>query len=93
MAALERYVPHLPVEGIAAGLHVLVRLDPTEDDEGIAARAERRSVRVTPLSKYTQGTGAGAGLVIGYGRIHEAAITSAVRALAKALRGPAEPDL
>jgi GntR family transcriptional regulator / MocR family aminotransferase len=93
MAALERYVPDLPVEGIAAGLHVLVRLAPTEDDEVVATRAERRSVRVTPLSKYTRGAGAGAGLVIGYGRIHEGAIPPAVRALALALRGPAEPDL
>jgi GntR family transcriptional regulator/MocR family aminotransferase len=86
MAALRRRLPDLPVEGIAAGLHLLARLPPDEDDEAVAIRAEQRGVRVTPLSRYTHTTDSGSGLVIGYGRIHEKAIPMAVRSLATALR-------
>jgi GntR family transcriptional regulator / MocR family aminotransferase len=86
MAALGRHFPELPVEGIAAGLHVLVRLPQVDDDEAVAVRAEQRGVRVAPLSRYTHATDAGSGLVIGYGRIHEAAIPTAIRLLATALQ-------
>jgi GntR family transcriptional regulator / MocR family aminotransferase len=79
--ALHRYLPALPVEGIAAGLHLLVRLPNAGDDAGVADRAEQRGVRVAPLSRYTHATAAGSGLVIGYGRIHETAIPTAVRIL------------
>jgi GntR family transcriptional regulator/MocR family aminotransferase len=40
MAALRRHLPDLQVEGIAAGLHVLVRFPQDEDDEAVAMRAE-----------------------------------------------------
>jgi GntR family transcriptional regulator / MocR family aminotransferase len=82
IAALRAHLPELPVEGVAAGLHVLVRLPPETDDEAVAARAEARGVRVTPLSRYGHSKRAGRGLVIGYGRIHEASIPPAIRALA-----------
>ena len=91
-AALRRYVPDLPVEGIAAGLHVLVRLPREIDDEAVAARAEERGVRVSPLCRYTHSKRAGAGLVIGYGGIHEAAIPAAIRALASTLEAESSFD-
>jgi len=84
-AALREHLPELPVEGVAAGLHVLVRLPDESDDEAVAARAEARGVRVTPLSRYGHSERAGRGLVIGYGRIHEASIPPAIRALAAVL--------
>jgi GntR family transcriptional regulator / MocR family aminotransferase len=84
-AALREHLPELPVEGVAAGLHVLVRLPDEFDDEAVAARAEARGVRVTPLSRYGHSKRAGRGLVIGYGRIHEASIPPAIRALAAVL--------
>jgi GntR family transcriptional regulator / MocR family aminotransferase len=86
MAALQRYLPELPVEGIAAGLHLLVRLPRAIDAEGVAFRAEQQGVRVTPLSRYTHSKAAGEALVIGYGRIHETSVPPAVRALATALQ-------
>jgi GntR family transcriptional regulator / MocR family aminotransferase len=85
-AALRDHLPELPVEGVAAGLHVLVRLPEEIDDEAVADRAEERGVRVTPLSRYSHSNRAGRGLVIGYGRIHEASIPAAIRALAAALQ-------
>jgi GntR family transcriptional regulator/MocR family aminotransferase len=84
-AALRDHLPELPVEGVAAGLHVLVRLPEEIDDDAVADRAEERGVRVTPLSRYSHSDRAGRGLVIGYGRIHEASIPPAIRALAAAL--------
>jgi GntR family transcriptional regulator/MocR family aminotransferase len=84
-AALREHLPELPVDGVAAGLHVLVRLPPETDDEAVAARAEARGVRVTPLSRYGHSQRAGRGLVIGYGRIHEASIPPAIGALAAVL--------
>ena len=86
-AALRRHLPELPVEGVAAGLHVLVRLPEGSDDEAVAVRSEQRGVRVVPLSRYAHSNGTGGGLVIGYGRIHEASIPPAIRALAKVLHG------
>ncbi len=86
MASLHRHLSQLPVEGIAAGLHLLLRLRQGDDDEAVAARAEQRGVRVTPVSRYTHGGDAGPALVIGYGRVHESAIPAAVRALASAIQ-------
>jgi GntR family transcriptional regulator / MocR family aminotransferase len=83
-AALSRHLPDLPVEGIAAGLHVLIRLPPGVDDEAVAARAEERGVRIVPLSRYSHSDQAG-GLVIGYGRTHEDSIAPAIRVVAAAL--------
>ncbi len=83
--ALREHLPELSVEGIAAGLHVLVRLEHGLDDEAVAARAERHGIRVVPLSCYTHSDGKRGGLVIGYGRIHEASIPPAIRLLSTAL--------
>jgi GntR family transcriptional regulator / MocR family aminotransferase len=85
MEALRHRLPELPVEGVAAGLHVLVRLPPRRDDEAVAVDAERRGLRVVPLSRYSHSKRAGAGLVIGYGCIHEASIPPAIRVLAAAI--------
>jgi GntR family transcriptional regulator / MocR family aminotransferase len=85
MEALRHRLPELPVEGVAAGLHVLVRLPRGIDDEAVAVDAERRGLRVVPLSRYSHSKRAGAGLVIGYGCIHEASIPPAIRVLAAAI--------
>jgi GntR family transcriptional regulator / MocR family aminotransferase len=86
LAALDAELPGLDVEGVAAGMHLLLRLPPGLDDRVAASEAERDGVRVVPLSTYEIAPTAGGGLVIGYGRIHEDALAGAVRALAAALR-------
>jgi GntR family transcriptional regulator / MocR family aminotransferase len=87
LAVLQARLPDLTVEGIAAGIHVLIHLPPGVDDRRVAAEAARDGVRVIPLSAYQHGpSNRGSGLVIGYGRIHEDAIEAAVIALAGALR-------
>ena len=86
MAALARELPDLTVEGIAAGVHVVLRMPPGCDDAAVARAARAARVHVPPLSAFrivARGTG---GLVVGYGRLHEAAVEQAVRALARIVR-------
>jgi GntR family transcriptional regulator/MocR family aminotransferase len=86
LGELATRLPALPVEGIAAGLHVLLRLPSEIDDHAVASSAEEESVRVVPLSTYKLAPSGSGGLVIGYGRVHEDAIEGAVDALARAIR-------
>jgi GntR family transcriptional regulator / MocR family aminotransferase len=85
-AALARHLPDLPVQGVAAGVHVLLRLPAGADDARIARAAEHAGVRVEPLSAYALGGRGAPGLVLGYGRVHETAIEPAVAALAAIIR-------
>jgi GntR family transcriptional regulator/MocR family aminotransferase len=80
--ALAERLPRLPVQGVAAGLHVLLHLPDGVDDRSIAAEAARNGIRVEPLSRFAVGSDA-SGLVIGYGRVHENAIDAAITALAE----------
>jgi GntR family transcriptional regulator/MocR family aminotransferase len=85
LAALAARLPGLPVEGVAAGMHVLLCLPPGVDDRAVAAEAEDAGVRVPPLSRYALAASDRGGLVIGYGRVHEDALDPAVAALARVL--------
>lgn len=84
-AALAAHVPELGVKGVAAGLHVLLQLPPEVDDARVAAEAAQDGIRVEPLSRFALERPA-SGLVIGYGRVHEAALEPAVVGLASAIR-------
>jgi GntR family transcriptional regulator/MocR family aminotransferase len=86
VTALGRHLPGLAVEGVAAGMHVLLRLPATADDRAAAAAAERRGVRVIPLSRFALSPAAGRGLVLGYGGLRERTVDAAVAALAGVLR-------
>jgi GntR family transcriptional regulator/MocR family aminotransferase len=85
LSAIGRHLPGLAVEGVAAGIHVLLRLPAGCDDEAVAAAAEGHGVRVAPLSRYGISRPTGPGLVIGYGRVTELALEGAVAALARAI--------
>ena len=74
LAALARHLPALPVEGVAAGLHVLLRLPPGVDDATVAEAAGRARIVVPPLSAFRIRPADEGGLVIGYGRLHESAV-------------------
>jgi len=85
LAALAKHLPGLTIEGVAAGLHVLLRLPSGVSDAGIAEAASRARIRVPPLSAYRIRPADDGGLVIGYGRLHESAVEPATRALAKVI--------
>jgi GntR family transcriptional regulator / MocR family aminotransferase len=86
LSALARHLPELPIEGVAAGMHLLLALPPGVSDSAIAEEAQRAGIAVTPLSAFQLAPAAAAGLVIGYGRLYESAIESATDALAKVIR-------
>jgi GntR family transcriptional regulator / MocR family aminotransferase len=81
-----RTIPGIAIEGVAAGVHLLVRLPPGVDDIGVAGAAAARGVRVEPVSPHCIASASHSGLVLGYGRLHESAIPAAVRELAAAIR-------
>jgi GntR family transcriptional regulator/MocR family aminotransferase len=86
IAALAKHLPELKVEGIAAGLHLVVRTPAGVDDTAIARDAGRAGIYVPALSAFRVRPSNSGGLVIGYGRVHESAIEPAIRELARAAR-------
>jgi GntR family transcriptional regulator/MocR family aminotransferase len=84
--ALAVHLPECSVTGIAAGAHVLLALPPGVDDAAVARTVWDARLRVSPLSGFFVGPAQTAGLVIGYGRLHESAVGPAVRTLAAAVR-------
>src|SRR6201991_801978 len=52
VAAIERELPGCSVDGVAAGLHLLLRLPPDADEDKIVAALEARRIRVRALSSY-----------------------------------------
>jgi GntR family transcriptional regulator/MocR family aminotransferase len=83
---LAKELRELPVAGVAAGVHFLLRLPPGVDDAAVSAEAGSAGVRVPPLSAYRIEPAEEGGLVVGYGRLHEDAVSPTVRALARVLR-------
>lgn len=82
LAALARHLPELPIDGVAAGVHLLLRLPPGTSDTAISEQAQRAGIAVTPLSSFRLVPPRTGGLVVGYGRLHESAVEPAIRALA-----------
>jgi GntR family transcriptional regulator/MocR family aminotransferase len=70
------------IGGIAAGLHLVVRLPDGLDDERVAADARSEGIIVQPLSRHYAGSGA-PGLVINYAGHHPARLQAAIQALAR----------
>jgi GntR family transcriptional regulator/MocR family aminotransferase len=86
VAALTRALPQATVDGVAAGLHLLLRLPPGADEDAVVARLAERRIRVNGLNTYRLRPRADEpALVIGYGRLPEPAIPGVVTALAEAL--------
>jgi GntR family transcriptional regulator / MocR family aminotransferase len=86
LGALGRQLPDLTMEGVAAGVHLLLRLPDGVSDAAIAEAAEGARIRVPPLSAFRLTPADAGGLVIGYGRLHESAVDPAAAALAGVIR-------
>ncbi len=82
--ALHQAAPQLRIEGIAAGVHLVVALPDTVDDAAIATEAKEAGIALDPLSRFQIHTRR-SGLVLGYGRLHESVIPAAVQALSPIL--------
>jgi GntR family transcriptional regulator/MocR family aminotransferase len=84
--ALEDRLPECRVTGVAAGLHLLLRLPPGADEAAIVQALAARRVRIRGLDSYRlTPVPAEPALVVGYGRLPLAAIGAAVEQLASAI--------
>ncbi|MFI6623113.1 PLP-dependent aminotransferase family protein [Streptomyces sp. NPDC050528] len=85
--ALAEQLPHAPISGIAAGLHLILRLPATLDTAAVVTAAAARSLRVADLTTYhATNDHADHGLVLGYGNLADNAVTEAVRQLHQAIQ-------
>jgi GntR family transcriptional regulator/MocR family aminotransferase len=87
VAALTEQLPQCTVDGVAAGLHLLLRLPPGTDEDAVVARLAAGRVRVNGLNTYRLVAKDEPALVLGYGRLPRAAIAGTVAALAGAIKG------
>ncbi|MGV0812110.1 PLP-dependent aminotransferase family protein [Mycolicibacterium boenickei] len=71
VGALARRCAGIQLEGVEAGLHMVVRLPDGSDDIAIAATLRDRGVTVSPLSTFFAGVAGARGLVCGYARLPE----------------------
>lgn len=80
VAAINHYLPGCQIEGIAAGLHLVVFLPDDLDDTALAANAATEGIAVQPLSahRFTPGR---PGLVIGYGPHPAPRLDAAIKTL------------
>jgi GntR family transcriptional regulator/MocR family aminotransferase len=85
VAALARHLPGARVEGAAAGLGVLLRLNGL-DDVALVREAASRGIRLRPLSPLVLVGPPQHGLVLGYARLAPASIDAAVERLAALIR-------
>jgi len=86
VAGLERRLPECRVTGVAAGLHLLLRLPPGTDERAVVAELAARRIRVRGLASYRLSPRPDdPALVLGYGRVALAAIDAAVEQLTAAL--------
>jgi GntR family transcriptional regulator/MocR family aminotransferase len=86
VAAVHEHLPDARVEGVAAGLHLLLTLPqrPGLDDAALAARARQAGVLVHPLSWHRVRPGP-PGLVLGYAACPPGRLQEAVARLARVL--------
>ncbi|MGW0842009.1 MocR-like pyridoxine biosynthesis transcription factor PdxR [Streptomyces sp. NPDC002787] len=84
--ALADQLPDASVSGIAAGLHLILRLPATVDTAAVVNAAASRSLRVADLAAYhSTGHRADHGLVLGYGNLADSMVKEAVRHLREAI--------
>ena len=87
LAAVESRLAGSEVEGIAAGLHAVVRLPHGSDERATVLAARERGIALDGLAAFRHKQAGGpASLVLGYANLPEAAITRAIAELARALR-------
>lgn len=85
LQGLREHLPQARVEGVAAGLHLLITLPGPADDTELAARLEQCGVRTHPLSWHRQLDGP-PGLVLGYAALPPDRLLEAARRMGRTLR-------
>jgi GntR family transcriptional regulator/MocR family aminotransferase len=84
--ALRREIPDAEIAGIEAGVHLVLRLPPGTDEEEVCMRLAAEKIVVRGMASYMVGGRPDyPALVIGYGSLADASITSVVRTVAAAI--------
>jgi len=84
--------PEARVGGIAAGLHALVELPDSYDEQAIREEAGNRRIHLETMSDYWPAPDGGSPtLMIGYAKMSEPTIRAGVRELAEAVRAARSP--
>ena len=84
--ALTEQLPDAPVSGVAAGLHLILRLPSDVDIRAVVTAAAARSLLVADLAAYhATEDHADHGLVLGYGNLADGMVEEAVRHLRAAI--------
>jgi GntR family transcriptional regulator/MocR family aminotransferase len=97
IAALHEQFPHTTVSGTAAGLHALVKLAASGDDDRVQAALEAHGVRAYSLRRYCHDGKLpaqfdnGLWLVLGFGGIPTRRINDGVHVIAEAIRSQIGP--
>jgi GntR family transcriptional regulator/MocR family aminotransferase len=86
LASVARHLPGAHVTGVAAGMHLVVTLPSTVDDQALAERATAHGLGVLALSAARVGTGGPSGLVLGYASCPPDRFASALRDLGRLIR-------
>ena len=90
VAALAETLPEATVQGVAAGLHVTVRLPDGIDEAAAVAEAARRRIALSALGVNRIGDAPlPPTLLLGYARLPEASIRPGVQELGEAVRAVA----
>jgi GntR family transcriptional regulator/MocR family aminotransferase len=85
--ALADELPEAAISGVAAGLHVTVRLSDRDDERAIREQALLRGVEVETMSDFRyHGVDRPPALVLGYAQMPEPAIRAGVRELGQSVR-------
>ena len=93
VTAIAAKLPDCTLSGVAAGLHLVLRLDPSTPAADVVARAATSGVKVADLDAYrlTPEPDAPA-LVLGYGNLPDGAVGPAVSRLAAAVKAVRSAD-
>jgi len=81
LSALSAFLPSWQPIGVAAGLHVVLRLPDSLDDSVVSQRLAEHGIHVPALSEYSR-LGTYPGLVVGYAALTPDRLRSAVREIA-----------
>lgn len=85
-AALAEHLPAARIDGVAAGIHVALRLPEGVEEDAVVAAAAARGVGVERMGPHRfSRAGARATLLLGYGALSEPAIRAGIRELALAV--------
>jgi GntR family transcriptional regulator/MocR family aminotransferase len=85
--ALAEKLPDATVRGIAAGLHMVVQLPDSDNEQAIREEAHHRRIEIETMSDYRpRYNGRPPILLLGYAQTPEPAIPAGVHELAKAIR-------